>query len=215
MSAAGAPPATLVSVPVKLQRLTDPSARSTGPWVRRLIENRRRRRRLAGEGDPHAQGDLRALRVCRRDQQESPCGRCDVHRRRGVRGSAWPVWSQAGCGDRPTADSLSQCGLRGERCSGPSAGGPGSRRLVSCFLAASLRCQASRVAGVTRKMPARCLQVSAAPARRTIPGRPARIVSARRAGVARCSHAGVLQLNVLGQVPAECQDREAEYPANQ
>jgi hypothetical protein len=36
-------------------------------------------------------------------------------------------------------------------------GRPGLRRLlVSYFLAASLRCQASRVAGVTGKMPAQC-----------------------------------------------------------
>ena len=76
---------------------------------------------------------------------------------------------------------------------GTVGGRPGLRRLlVSYFLAANLRCQASRVAGVTGKMPAQCLWVSATPAQRTIPGRQARIVSARRAGVARCSRAGVL-----------------------
>lgn len=42
---------------------------------------------------------------------------------------------------------------------GTVGGRPGLRRLLaSYFLAASLRCQASRVAGVTGKMPAQCLR---------------------------------------------------------
>lgn len=49
----------------------------------------------AGESDPYAQRDLRALPVRRRDQPGSRCRRRPVHRRRGVRGSACPGWSPA------------------------------------------------------------------------------------------------------------------------
>jgi hypothetical protein len=56
-----------------------------------------------------------------------------------------------GSGGIPTADSPSPAGRQGRRCSGLSAGGPARCLLVSYFFAASLRCQASNVAGVTGK----------------------------------------------------------------
>ena len=63
------------------------------------------------------------------------------------------VWSvRRGSGGIPTADSPSPAGRQGGRCSGTVGGRPGLRRLlVSYLLAASLRCQASSVAGVTGK----------------------------------------------------------------
>ena len=65
------------------------------------------------------------------------------------------------------------------------------RLLVPYFFAASLRCQASSVAGVTRKTPAQRLRGTSAPARRTRPGRPAHTAPGRRAAAGPRSHAGV------------------------
>ena len=89
------------------------------------------------------------------------------------------------------------------------------RLLVSYFLAVSRRCQASSVAGVTGKTPAqrsRVSRVSAVNHTRSAcfvpypPGVPAQ----HRVLVPEHQ-----QLSILGQVPAEHQDKETEYPANQ
>ena len=88
---------------------------------------------------------------------------------------------------------------------------PGARRLlVSYLFAASLRCPASNVAGVTGKRRSSAYGVSAGPARRTTPGRPlvthpAEMTAQHRVLVPECQ-----QLSVLRPVPAEHQDSEAE-----
>ena len=70
-------------------------------------------------------------------------------------------------------------------------GRPGLRRLlVSYFLAASLRCQATSVASVTGKISVQRLREEARPTRRTTPGQPARTAHARRDGAAPRSRAG-------------------------
>ena len=67
--------------------------------------------------------------------------------------------ARRGSGGVPTADSPSPAGRRGGRCPGLVGGRPGLRRLlVSYLLAASLRCQASSVAGVTGKISAQRLR---------------------------------------------------------
>ena len=95
-------------------------------------------------------------------------------------------------------------------------GRPGLRRLlVACFLAASLRCQASSVVGTRgRPRPSGCA-VQAAPARRTRPGRPARTAPGRRAAAVPRSPAGAPAAQHLRQVTAEHQDGQAEYPARE
>ena len=99
---------------------------------------------------------------------------------------------------------------------GPVGGRPGLRRLlVSYFLAASLRFQASSVAGVTGKTSAQRLRGTS---------RASAASQARSAGILH--PAGVppqdrvlvpehQQLSVLRQVAAEHQDSQAEYPARE
>ncbi len=99
---------------------------------------------------------------------------------------------------------------------GPVGGRPGVRRLLVSYLpAASLRCQASSVAGVIGKMPAQRLRgmsrASAAshrPVSRPVPD-PAGVAAQHR--VLMAEHE---QLSILRQVAAGYQDSEAEYPAN-
>jgi hypothetical protein len=98
-----------------------------------------------------------------------------------------------------------------------TAGGrPGVRRLlVSYVLAASLRCQASSVAGVTAKTPVQRLRgmsrVSAASHARSAGWYRTRVGVAAQHRVLVPEHQ---QFSVLRQVCAECQDSQAEYPAN-
>jgi hypothetical protein len=74
---------------------------------------------------------------------------------------------------------------------GTVGGRPGLHRpLVSYFLAASLGCQASGVAGVTGKISVQCLRGRSRASARTTPGRPARTVSGQRGGPAPRSRAG-------------------------
>ena len=74
---------------------------------------------------------------------------------------------------------------------GLAGGRPGLRRLlVPYFPAASLRCQASSVAGVTGKTSAQRPRGTAAPAQRTRPGQLARTVPGRPAAAVPRSHAG-------------------------
>jgi hypothetical protein len=88
--------------------------------------------------------------------------------------------------------------------------------LVSCFPAASRRCQASSVAGVTGKTPAQRLRGTS---------RASAASQARPAGSYR-TRAGVppqyrvlmpehQQLSILRPVTAEHQDGQAEYPARE
>jgi hypothetical protein len=99
---------------------------------------------------------------------------------------------------------------------GTVGGRPGLRRLlVSYLLAASLRCQASRVAGVTGKMPAQCLRgiSCASTANHTRSAGSYRIRPAcRRSTVFSCRSTSS---SASFQVLAEGHDGEAEYPANQ
>jgi hypothetical protein len=70
-------------------------------------------------------------------------------------------------------------------------GRPGLRRvLASYFLAASLRCQASSVAGVTGKTPVQRLRGMSRASAANHAGRPTRTVSARHCGAAPRSRAG-------------------------
>jgi hypothetical protein len=98
-----------------------------------------------------------------------------------------------------------------------TAGGrPGLRRLlVSYLLAASLRCQASSVAGVRGKdfgpAPAGnepCQRSEPHPVGRLVP-HPAGVAAQHRVLVPEHQ-----QLSLLGPVPAEHHDSQAEYPAN-
>ena len=92
-----------------------------------------------------------------------------------------------------------------------TGGRPGLRRLlVSYFLAASLRCQASSVAGVTGKTPAQ--RSGYQPRQRGEPDPvgglvpyPAGVPTQHRVLVPEHQ-----QLSLLGQVPAEHQDGEVE-----
>ena len=98
-----------------------------------------------------------------------------------------------------------------------TAGGrPGLRRLlVSYFLAASLRCQASSVAGVTGKTPAQCSRgisrVSAVNHTRSAGSYGIRPACRRSTPVLVPEHQ---QFSLLGQVPAEHQDGEGGYEAD-
>ncbi len=100
---------------------------------------------------------------------------------------------------------------------GTVGGRPGLRRLlVSYFFAASLRCQASSVAGVTGKTSAQRLRgisrASAANQARSAASyrtRPA----CRRSTAFSCR--STQQLSILRQVAAEHQDGQAEYPARE
>ena len=96
-------------------------------------------------------------------------------------------------------------------------GRPGLRRLlVSYFPAASLRCQASSVAGVTGKTSAHCLR-GTKPRQRGEPGPVSRLIP-HPAGVPpqyRVLMPEHQQLSILRQVTAEHQDGQAEYPARE
>ena len=95
-------------------------------------------------------------------------------------------------------------------------GRPGRRRLlVSYFLAASLRCQARIVAGVTGKTSAQrrrgmnCVRpANQGPVSWLVP-HPADIAAQHRVLVPEDE-----QLSILRQVAAECQDGQTQYPAN-
>ena len=95
---------------------------------------------------------------------------------------------------------------------GPLGGRPGVRRLLVSYLpAASLRCQASSVAGVIGKMAAqrlRGMSRASAAVSRPVPD-PAGVAAQHRVLVAEHE-----QLGILRQVTAGYQDSEAEYPAN-
>ena len=98
---------------------------------------------------------------------------------------------------------------------GTVGGRPGLRRLlVSYLFAASLRCQASSVAGVTGKMSVQRLR-----------GRSRASAANHIRSAARTPPAGIAaqhrvlvpkdeQLSILRRIAAECQDGQAEYPAN-
>jgi len=93
-------------------------------------------------------------------------------------------------------------------------GRPGLRRLlVSYFLAASLRCQARSVAGVTGKISVQRLRgrsrADAANHTRLVPHTPS-VTAQHRILVPEHQ-----QLSFLRPVPAEHQDSQAEYLANQ
>jgi hypothetical protein len=77
--------------------------------------------------------------------------------------------------------------------------------LVSYFLAAGLRCQASSVAGVTGKTPAQRLRGETGPVSRLTP-HPAGVPPQYR--VLMPEHQ---QLSILRQVAAERQDGQAEH----
>ncbi len=100
---------------------------------------------------------------------------------------------------------------------GTVGGRPGLRRLlVSYFFAASLRCQASSVAGVTGKTSAQCLR-GASPRQRGKPGSVGRLVPhpadvPPQYRVLMPEHE---QLSILRQVAAERQDGQAEHPARE
>ena len=89
-------------------------------------------------------------------------------------------------------DSLWPGGRRHGRCCGLLAGG---RACALCWCRTSWRpaCDARPAASPASRERCRpsARGVSAAPARRTTPGQPARTVSARRAAAAPCSRAGV------------------------
>ena len=99
---------------------------------------------------------------------------------------------------------------------GTVGGRPGLRRLLASYLfAASLRCQASSVAGVTGKMSVQrlrgeepCQRGEPHPVGRLVP-HPADIAAQHRVLVPEDE-----QLSILRQIAAECQDGQAEYPAN-
>jgi hypothetical protein len=98
---------------------------------------------------------------------------------------------------------------------GTVGGRPGLRRLlVSYFFAASLRCQASRVAGVTGKASAQRLRgtsrasaANQAPVGRLVP-HPAGMPPQYRSLMPEHQ-----QFSILRQVTAERQDGQAEHPA--
>jgi hypothetical protein len=99
---------------------------------------------------------------------------------------------------------------------GTVGGRPGLRRLlVSYLFAASLRCQASSVAGRHGKdagpAPAGeepCQRGEPHPVGRLVP-HPADIAAQHRVLVPEDE-----QPSILRQIAAECQDGQAEYPAN-
>jgi hypothetical protein len=100
---------------------------------------------------------------------------------------------------------------------GAVGGRPGLRLLLmSYLLAASLRCQASSVAGVTGKISAQRLRgmsrASAASHTRSAGpvSDPAGVAAQHRVLMPEHQQLGLLRL-----VPADCQDSQAEYPANQ
>ena len=95
-------------------------------------------------------------------------------------------------------------------------GRPGLRLpLVSYFLAASLRCQASSVGGVTGKISVpsageeRCQRGEPCPVGRLVPD-PAGVTAQHRVLVPEYQ-----QLSLLRLLPAQHQHGQAEYPANQ
>jgi hypothetical protein len=99
---------------------------------------------------------------------------------------------------------------------GAAGGRPGLRRpLVSYFLPASLRCQASSVAGVTGKISVQRLRgrSRASAANHTRPGRlvpdPASVAAQHRVLVPEHQ-----QFSILRQVLTEHQDSETGYLAN-
>src|SRR6266700_6604078 len=100
---------------------------------------------------------------------------------------------------------------------GTVGGRPGLRRLlVSYLLAASLRCQASSVAGVTAKTSAQRLRGTS----RASAANQARSAGAYRTPADVPPQYRVLvpehqQLSILRQVTAEHQDGQAEYPARE
>ena len=99
---------------------------------------------------------------------------------------------------------------------GTFAGRPGLRRLlVSVFFAASLRCQASRVAGATGKTSAQRLRGTSRAsavnqARSALVPHPAGVPPQYR--ILMPEHQ---QFGILRQVAAEHQDGQAEYPARE
>jgi hypothetical protein len=104
-----------------------------------------------------------------------------------------------------------------DKAGDPKGSWPGLRRLLVSYLgAASLRCQASRVGGVTGKIPVRRLRgrsrasvANPHPVGRLVPHPPD--VAAQHC-VLVPEHQ---QLSILGAVAAEHQDSQAEYPARQ
>ena len=111
------------------------------------------------------------------------------------------------------------CARRTTRRTMPGAvgGRPGLRLLlVSYLLAASLRCQASSVAGATGKISAQRLQ-GYEPCQRCEPHPVSWLVPdpADVAAQHRVLMPEYQQLSILHRVPADCQDSQAEYPANQ
>ena len=102
-------------------------------------------------------------------------------------------WARARCAP---SRAWPRCGRPRRAMPGTVGGRPGLRRLlVSYFLAASLRCQASSVAGVTGKTSAQ---------------RPADVSAQYRVLVPEHQ-----QFSILRQVAGEHQDGQAEYPARE
>ena len=127
---------------------------------------------------------------------------------------AWSV--RRGCGGIPTADSPSPGERQGGRCPGPSAGGRAGAA-CSCRTCPRPACGARPAASLASRGRSRSSArgICAVPARRTTPGRLAYTGPGRRAGVAPRSRAEQQQLSILREVPAEYQDSQAEYPANE
>jgi len=144
-----------------------------------------------------------------------PSAMAPIRRRREV---PWPARARSLAVDPAVAPYRFSFARRTARRAmlGTVGGRPGLRRLlVSYFLAGSPRCQASSVAGVTGRLRPSDCGASVVPARRTAPGRPARTLSALRAGAALRSRGGVLAVRHLWPGPCGTPGREAQYPANQ